>query len=248
MKYTKEELEKYVKESIYLSDMIRKMGMNPNSGNNRYLAKRIKLFEIDTSHWLSASEKGRICNKSSFRKKTATEVLLKYETNKPGTALLRRAMFESGIIYQCSECKIGPEYNNKPLVIQIDHINGNNLDNRLENLRFLCPNCHSQTDNFMVKNSTKIKNEKTVKQTEKCSCGNIKSIFSTNCNKCYDTNRGKHIPSKEVLQLAVWSRPTSHIAKEYGVSDKAVEKWCKKYGIIKPSRGYWSRLKFGKLQ
>lgn len=58
----------------------------------------------------------------------------------------------------CELCKIGPIWNNLPLTLQIDHINGNNKDNRIENLRFLCPNCHSQTDTFGAKNIGRIKN------------------------------------------------------------------------------------------
>ncbi len=48
-------------------------------------------------------------------------------------------------------------------------------------------------------------------------------------------------PSKEDLQQLVWSKPTTQIAKDFGVSDKAVEKWCKAYGIEKPQRGYWAK-------
>lgn len=56
------------------------------------------------------------------------------------------------IEYKC--CGI-TEWNGKPLTLQLHHINGNNRDNRLENLTFLCPNCHSQTDNFSGKNAGK---------------------------------------------------------------------------------------------
>lgn len=58
------------------------------------------------------------------------------------------------IEYKCSCCGI-TEWNGKPLTLQLHHINGNNRDNRLENLTFLCPNCHSQTDNFSGKNAGK---------------------------------------------------------------------------------------------
>lgn len=54
-------------------------------------------------------------------------------------------------------------------------------------------------------------------------------------------------PSKEELSRLVFEKPTIHLAKEFGVSDKAVEKWCKIYNIKKPDRGYWARKKAGKI-
>lgn len=59
------------------------------------------------------------------------------------------------IAYQCQICNLEPEWNNKVLVLQIDHINGINNDHRIENLRFLCPNCHSQTETFGNKKRNK---------------------------------------------------------------------------------------------
>jgi hypothetical protein len=53
---------------------------------------------------------------------------------------------------KCSECGIGPIYNGKPLTLEVDHINGKSSNNVLSNLRFLCPNCHSQTDTYKAKN------------------------------------------------------------------------------------------------
>lgn len=58
----------------------------------------------------------------------------------------------NSIPYLC-ECGQGPEWNSKVLTLQLDHINGNPADNRLENLRFLCPNCHTQTETFGSRNS-----------------------------------------------------------------------------------------------
>jgi hypothetical protein len=52
-------------------------------------------------------------------------------------------------------------------------------------------------------------------------------------------------PSKDELHKLVWDKPTTQVAKQFGVSDKAVEKWCKSYGIEKPGYGYWTKKKYG---
>lgn len=67
----------------------------------------------------------------------------------------------------------------------------------------------------------------------------------TYCSKeCADTaSRKVERPSKEELQKLVWELPTTKLAERYGVSDIAVSKWCKKYGIPKPPRGYWAKSK-----
>ena len=77
-------------------------------------------------------------------------------------------------------------------------------------------------------------------------CGKETSKSSYNrCWECYLINNSEKIPSKEELQQLIFKIPTTHIAKQYGVSGKAVEKWCKKYGIQKPPRGYWMKHKKG---
>lgn len=75
--------------------------------------------------------------------------------------------------------------------------------------------------------------------------GNSASYCSTTCRG--DAQRKISWPSREELRVLVWKYPTTYIAKRYGVSDNAVAKWCKKYGIEKPPRGYWSKKKSGKV-
>lgn len=68
---------------------------------------------------------------------------------------IKKRMLKMGIEYICSECKMNDEWNGKPITLQLDHINSIHNDNRIENLRFLCPNCHSQTEGFAGRSSQK---------------------------------------------------------------------------------------------
>jgi hypothetical protein len=110
----------------------------------------------------------------------------------------------------------------------IDHINGKNNDNRIENLRLLCPNCNSQQDTFCGKN-TKTKPKKY------CKCGKQISRKSEHCQTC----AGKIIyaaeissrPSKEVLISEVEENGWTQTGEKYGVGGNTVKKWLRTYGF-----------------
>lgn len=70
----------------------------------------------------------------------------------PRHRLKERILKNNLIEYKCSCCGIGPEWNGAILVLQLEHKNGKNNDHRLDNLDFLCPNCHSQTNTYAAKN------------------------------------------------------------------------------------------------
>lgn len=82
-------------------------------------------------------------------------------TSKPRTKIgrrnndnLRKTILRGGLMpYKCAICKRGPEWMNQPLTLQLDHINGDCEDDKLENLRFLCPNCHTQTPTWGHRNA-----------------------------------------------------------------------------------------------
>lgn len=151
MKYTKEILEPAVRTSRSVFQVMDKVGAPKTSGGAHANIKMlIKRYGLDTSHFLGQAHYN---GSTSNRKKKPQEILvMRKDGTREEAFRLRRALTESGITYQCQECSQQPTWNGKPLTLQVDHINGDPLDNRKDNLRFICPNCHSQTSNWGVKN------------------------------------------------------------------------------------------------
>jgi hypothetical protein len=82
-------------------------------------------------------------------------------------------------------------------------------------------------------------------KTDICTCGKIKLKVAKNCLDCSKLKSRKvERPSKEELKKLIWEQPTLQIARQLGVSDKAIAKWCSIYDLDKPSRGYWAKKKF----
>ncbi len=83
------------------------------------------------------------------------DILVKNSPYEGGSSALKSRLYRAGLLKedaQCAECGVSSIWNGKRLVLQLDHINGSNRDNRIENLRLLCPNCHSQTDTYAGRN------------------------------------------------------------------------------------------------
>lgn len=144
-KYTKELLEEAVKNSISGRDVLRNLGLKQAGGTQAHVSRMIKKFEIDTSHFLGQSHsKGTI---SSKRLESSSLLVVKpIGSTRTKRYQLYRAMIEVGTPYKCFECSLDPEWNDKPLTLEIDHVDGDFLNNLIENLRFMCPNCHSQQE------------------------------------------------------------------------------------------------------
>lgn len=246
---TIDQLTEFVKSSKTQTEVLEKMGLVAKGGSFRILRDRLQKWNVDTSHFVGSAwakgltmetderirinaEKNKIINRDSLRFGV-----------KINTLTLRRLMIEEGKPYKCEECDIIPMWNGKPLTIQIDHINGVNIDNRIENLRFLCPNCHTQTETHGNKSQRdkkyRIIYEDIGKISEKNCLVCEKMFLPKNRNQTlcsYQCSRVKSRkvvarPSKEVLEKEIREFSFIFLAKKYGISDNGVRKWAKNYGI-----------------
>jgi hypothetical protein len=122
---------------------------NPNFKHGRYVEPTCDCGQSKDER----SEKCALCAKRSFRrggKRTVAEALT---VGAKRDKYIRRLILKHNIIpYVCGGCGLVDSWQGEPLVLELDHINGDPADNRVENLRFLCPNCHSQTETFASRN------------------------------------------------------------------------------------------------
>ena len=138
-----EEIEKIVQESTNLAQVARKLGYTGHSGKTSDLLKRFfKEHNIDYSHFTG---------QPSHKVKRTFENTFVVDSTVDQSTLRKKFLEGKYVPYKCSICNIS-EWNNKPLTLRLDHINGKNHDNRLENLRWLCPNCDSQSEFYCGRN------------------------------------------------------------------------------------------------
>ena len=218
----KETFEKIVKESATIKECLEKMGLPSGPGNYRTFHRYKILYGTDTSHFIS----GKLHNSNKIGSYIPLKDYLKKDgPSIKGSVLIKKLINEGYKEYKCENPNCGiSEWHGDEIVLQLHHIDGNNRNNSVENLMLLCPNCHSQTDNFCRKGKTK-------KRCKKCGKP-IKESQSGYCSKCFkETIRKVERPDKETLIRNLEKENFSSVGRKFGVSDNAVRKWCKYYGI-----------------
>lgn len=234
-------------KSRTLVEVQKRLGLIHYSGGmSNHLRMRMAALGIDTSHfvgraWASGTQPRN-------RKKPEELFLVRTNGYRARGYQLRRVLIESGVLWQCVSCGLEPEWNGKALTLVVDHINGDWRDCRKDNLRFLCPNCHSQEP-------TSIRQGIFVEvQCEECGLTVRKRKWNKAgpkvCSKACAGKRARRRRSKKGawpddsnLRELVWSIPVELLAKQIGVTGTAVKKRCKSLGINTPPRGFWQKIR-----
>lgn len=179
--YPLDKLEQAVAVSDSLADVIRWFNKPLYGSIYQHVGRLVKESGLDTSHF-SHGKNQRVY--ASNARKSAQDILTVYPIthHRIKASLLTRALVDLGISYECSQCGVS-EWNNEPLVLDVDHIDGNAFDCRAENLRFLCPNCHRQTPTFAK--------QKIVPVVKTCACGTLIKKQSKQCAVCYANRSSK---------------------------------------------------------
>lgn len=145
MKRTREDIEKAVASSKSIAGVCRALGLKPAGGNYRVIHNAIDTYNIDTSHFTGQGWNVGM----KFRPQPERNLvdILKENSYYQSYKLKRRLLKEGIKDYRCEECGL-TEWNGQTIPLELHHINGVNNDNRLENIKLLCPNCHALTETY----------------------------------------------------------------------------------------------------
>jgi hypothetical protein len=142
--YAEAEARDAVASSLSQAAAIRRLGQQPSRSSYARLRRSIQAYDLDTSHFRADGGAGRL------RRRPLEEILV------PGrfvnSSTLRHRLIEEGVkSHACEECR-SSEWHGAPIPLELDHIDGDRSNNRLENLRLLCPNCHALTPTYRGRN------------------------------------------------------------------------------------------------
>ena len=207
-------LRDIISKSGTYTECLEKMGIRCAGGNYETLRKYIEKFEIDTSHFVDTRK---------IRRRSKSEIPIDsvlVENSKYNRSSLKKRLYESSLKTPiCEMCGQDENWHGKKISLILDHINGVHNDNRIENLRIVCPNCNATLETHCGRNfNTKSKSI------------HIKSKGLSDKRKTFLENRRKaNRPPFDVLQKEVIENGYSATGRKYGVSDNAIRKWIEYY-------------------
>lgn len=233
MKYTDEQLAEAVGSSRYMAEVVRCLGLSGSGGTYDHLRSRIARAGIDISHFATPSPANNLGRGSNYQTRSADEILVLRPSGsrRTSTVQLRRALIDIGRPEKCCKCGV-TDWEGMSACLEIDHLNGNNVDDRRENLHFLCPICHTQkTHGFWPQSGVVqvILTRKRSGMSDKVACprcGCPMDRQAKRCKPCSLLHRPTLIewPDPAVLDLMVRQNSYVTVGRMLGVSDNAVRK------------------------
>jgi len=204
-----------------LAEIFRRLGIRSAGGNYRTLKERFEKEGLDWDLTIKGLKRKRMQSINQKRRFKTKDVLVEHSSY--GRHLLKERVIKEGLLKnKCSICGQRAEWNGISLVMILDHINGVHDDNRIENLRMLCPNCNSQQKTFAGRN----RKHKQVQDKHCVDCGAKVCRYSLRCRKCSrKLLRKVERPDLDVLKKEVKELGWEAIGRKYGVSGNAVRKW-----------------------
>lgn len=220
-------IQTIINESTNKSEVLKKLNLKVFTGNYDTLNRYIEKYKIDISHFNFKR------NNNIFHKKIPLkEILIEKSTYQ--RSHLKERLYKEGLKEKkCELCGQDEMWNGKKMSLILDHINGINNDNRIDNLRIVCPNCNATLDTHCGKNKVKKNKVYVKKNKKKYHCPKCNTLLSSKnskmCLKCSNIKRRKvNRPNYEQLIKEIQELGYCAVGRKYGVSDNAIRKWIKK--------------------
>jgi hypothetical protein len=234
VRFTQAELEAAIAASQSWSEALRRLGYRPAGGNSATLQRYARRWDISAQHFDPyASQRGQ----HRANRIPLDHILVSASTYT--RSHLKRRLYEAGLkVPICEMCGQDETWRGRPMAMILDHINGIHDDNRLENLRIVCPNCAATLDTHCGRKNLSPRPER--------SCARCGEAFtpkyathrycSTYCGSRWDRRdvprpsaRKVERPSRELLLAEVHELGYRAVGRKYGVSDNAIRKWLRAY-------------------